>query len=411
MRASRLLVALLAIPGCVADPADMGGGDDDVVDPPPPPVDTAPVAAARPAMAWGGNSHLAVWDTPRNGGQDIYGTRVAADGRVLDPDGIAIGAGAGDQFTPRVAWNGQVFLVVWKDSRAGEAIYGARVDLDGKVLDPAGIAIATDGGASQFPDVASDGRDFLVVWEGPCGLPSCEHGVSGAIVSGAGVVGAPMRIAGVAALSYTPRVAYASGGYVVTWAEIAASGAHDVHARRVASTGALGADLAVSTAASNQIAPAIASNGTSFFVAWQDTRDGAPRTYGARLGAEGAVVDRDGIALSAAGRWRDPPDVAFANGAFVVAWTEPVGDAIALRTARVDATGAVASGATVVSMPSAGGSPLLDDKHPVLSASPAGATIAWQDAWDDEQSTVYGGRLGASHELVDEQVLSTMIVP
>ena len=73
----------------------------------------------------------------------------------------------GDQFSPAVASNGSEFLVVWEDRRNGideTDIYASRVAADGTTLDPDGIAIATADGLEWTPEVASDGTNFLVVW-------------------------------------------------------------------------------------------------------------------------------------------------------------------------------------------------------------------------------------------------------
>ena len=206
MRAPGLFIALMIVVGCATPPGPEESGPDagDVpdTDAAPVTVTVTPTEAARPAIAAGGASHLVVWDTPRNGTTDIYGTRMNASGQVLDPDGLPIAVAAGTQIGPRVAFNGQLYLVVWKDNRLGRAaIFGARVQSDGVVLDPGGIVIDDSGGSTQFPDVASDGAGFLVVWEGRCSAADCEHGVSGAVVSATGVVSARRRIAAPAALS------------------------------------------------------------------------------------------------------------------------------------------------------------------------------------------------------------------
>ncbi len=73
----------------------------------------------------------------------------------------------GDQLSPAVASNGSEFLVVWEDRRNGideTDIYASRVAADGTTLDPDGIAIATADGLEWTPEVASDGTNFLVVW-------------------------------------------------------------------------------------------------------------------------------------------------------------------------------------------------------------------------------------------------------
>ncbi|HUQ03997.1 MAG TPA: hypothetical protein VM261_15975 [Kofleriaceae bacterium] len=423
--ASRALLVLVCLAACVTPPDDDPGleldagvvadvdasaGTDTDTDAATPPANVEPTAAARPAIAGGAGTQLVVWDTHRNGTTDIYGARLDANGRVLDPDGLSIAVAPGTQITPRVAFNGTLFLVVWKDNRAGRAsIVGARVRLDGTVLDPAGVVIAADGGTTQLPDVASDGTDFLVVWEGPCA--GCVHGVSGATVSGAGVVGAARRLAPVDALSYTPAVAYSGGTYLVTWAAVNANGDHDVHGRLVSRSAAPGADVAIAAAPGNQIIPAVAGNGASFFVVWQDTRSGDVQTYGARVAATGTVLDGSGLALSTSGRWHDRPAVVHTTAGYVASWTEPSGaDDVVVCTHLVGAGGAPSATSRFFAAASAGGSPLDDDKQLVLAAAGDRVTVAWQTSWEGD-FTVVGARIRAANEvLAAPATLSTSLV-
>src|SRR5688572_20546228 len=65
--------------------------------------------------------------------------------------------------TPRVASDGDDFLVVWNDIRGfSREVRGTRVRDDGTVLDPASIVIA--GGNGQSLSVASNGRNYVVAY-------------------------------------------------------------------------------------------------------------------------------------------------------------------------------------------------------------------------------------------------------
>ena len=80
---------------------------------------------------------------------DIYCARVAAgSGRMLDPAGIRICAAADLQEWPAVAFDGSNFLVVWQDLRNGGDydVYGARVSEAGELLDPGGFAVVRRAG-------------------------------------------------------------------------------------------------------------------------------------------------------------------------------------------------------------------------------------------------------------------------
>jgi hypothetical protein len=125
----------------------------------------------KPRVSFAGGNFLVVWQDLRNERDyDVYCARVSPEGRTLDDKGILVAGGAHNQVSPRVAWDGRVFLVVWEDFRSGShyEIYGARVSSDGKVLDPKGIEIA--GSEKSYlhrttPAVASVGEGkSLVVW-------------------------------------------------------------------------------------------------------------------------------------------------------------------------------------------------------------------------------------------------------
>jgi hypothetical protein len=79
----------------------------------------------------------------------------------VDPSPV-IGPAASDQRYPSVASNGTDYFVVWHDLRIGTDwdIYGARVAPDGTVLDPTGIAVSTAANNQYEPSVASDGTDY-----------------------------------------------------------------------------------------------------------------------------------------------------------------------------------------------------------------------------------------------------------
>src|SRR5213075_2593742 len=101
----------------------------------------APDDQEEPCVAANGNGYFVVWADKRTYGSteyDIYGARVSSAGEVLDPVGIPICTDPGRQTSPRVAFDGQKYLVVWEDDRESTAefqlyqIYGARVGTNGQ---------------------------------------------------------------------------------------------------------------------------------------------------------------------------------------------------------------------------------------------------------------------------------------
>jgi len=130
---------------------------------------------ATPRVAFGKGLYLVVWREGwhgKGGNARIYAARVDTNGKILDPKGIAIAPSQrGVQVWPRLAFGGGNFLVVWQDlrNRKDFDVLGARVSPEGKVLDSTPIALAQAPDNQVLPDVASDGEHFLVVWQGVVG--------------------------------------------------------------------------------------------------------------------------------------------------------------------------------------------------------------------------------------------------
>jgi hypothetical protein len=124
-----------------------------------------------PHVAFGGDVFLVVWQEGwhgEGGRSRIYAARVSPEGKVLSPGGIPLAAAdAGVQEYPRVAFGGGLFLVVWQDMPGGEDadVLAARVTTEGELLDDEPLTLAVGPGSQALPDVASDGHQFLVVWQ------------------------------------------------------------------------------------------------------------------------------------------------------------------------------------------------------------------------------------------------------
>jgi hypothetical protein len=117
------------------------------------------------AIAWNGEIFLVVWADGRVSESDIRGVRLLPDGRILDPQGISIASGALPEWQPAVAWDGGTFVVEWVDGRAGTslpALVVAHVGADGLVR-PERTEIVTATQLTIAAQIASggDGRSLL----------------------------------------------------------------------------------------------------------------------------------------------------------------------------------------------------------------------------------------------------------
>lgn len=242
------------------------------------------------SIAAGTDVSLVVWSEQRET-NDLYAARVSA-GVVLDPAGIVISAARRDQLSPSVASNGTEFLVVWDDdSDVVRTIRAARVTSSGVVLDPGGFVVAPGPSRQVTPVVSWDGSSFLVVWGDE---RSGSSDLYGARVSSAGVVLDP-------------------AGFPICTAPFFQGGAR------------------------------VASSTEGSLVAWTDFRNNQwNQLFAARVSRQGVVLDPNGFAIGQGFAQRRASEVSFGEDAFLVAWTEQLGGFdTTLRGARVALDGGV----------------------------------------------------------------------
>ena len=132
--------------------------------------------------------------------------------------------------------------------------------------------------------------------------------------------------------------------------------------------------IPVSTAAVNEQHPSVVSDGTNFFVAWEDARNGALDLYGSRISAAGSVLNPTGIPISTATNIQRNPDVAYNGTNYLVAWED-------LRTggANIDAA-RVSTAGTVLDATGIGVSTLATvEQEPSVASDGTGFLIGWTD--------------------------------
>ena len=288
-----------------------------------------------PAVAFDGTNFLAVWADLRNPtpqdpfSYDIYAARITPDGSVLDVTGIPIAHNYPEAPAPDVAFDGTNFLVVWN----GGSIYGARVSPDGVVLDPEPLIVG-GGGPTSGPAISAGGGSSLVTWE-TC-VANCATGpprvfqTQGARVSPSGVVLDSIEI-GPPNGGIDPRrpdVAFDGTNHLVVWQQVGTvspSLQYDVFARRVSPAGtAVGQAFPITSQPASEELPAVGFDGTNFLAVWNaDPVSSSGRVRGARVTPGAVVLDASGFDIST--DRGSAPTVAFDGMNHFVAWASPTG--------------------------------------------------------------------------------------
>ena len=309
-----------------------------------------------PALAAGANGFLAVWQDQRTvlegstnaafnpglgNAQDIYAARLDATGKLIDGKPIVISNQAHQQAVPKVAWNGQHWLVAFLTVRPGdyysEDLVAVRVAPDGTVVDATPKVLRAQDGKSEISNlaVASDGSGWAVVWEdfNSAGV----RGVEGIRVEGDGTVGVARSLWYDSSNTYAHHVdiAFATDRFLVTWArnssEIGTGRSHFLMGLRV-TTSLTRIDAAPflldNYTWADAARPSVASNGTDFLVAWHEMVNvNDAQIFAARVPRSGALLDPAGIQLGTIQTYGNlTPAVAWNGFEYVVAFDNAAGN-------------------------------------------------------------------------------------
>lgn len=284
----------------------------------------------RPKTVFGKGVFLVVWSDLRNGRDyDVYGSRVTPEGKVLDPDGILVSGGAHNQVKPQLAFDGETFVVAWMDYRSNREyqVYAARISTDGKVLDPDGIAVCR--GASYEPAVASagGGRSLIVLCQ-PAN--PTRDGFGGAFLQGGKL--APEQVAAHlpgAKPDFYPRalnahrsLAVGKNGFLLVYQNYVPAGRAGIQciadAMFIHPDGARDPFISISGKPHRAVYPDVAWDGASYVTCWTDPTDnqGAgdinvshgvySRLYASRLDENGKLLTPPGAPIAIGGTSESP---------------------------------------------------------------------------------------------------------
>ncbi|HWO57505.1 MAG TPA: IPT/TIG domain-containing protein, partial [bacterium] len=189
-----------------------------------------------------------------------------------------------------------------------------------------------------------------------------------------------------------------AGGAIIAWADFRNGATADIYAQRVNGSGVVqwAADgISLSTAANNQTFPQLISDGSGgAIVVWEDNRTGSADIYAQRVNHDGtAAWTIDGIPISAAANSQLSPQlVSDGSGGAIIVWQDHRNGTTDLYAQRVNGAGSLqwsADGVAVTTAPSAQQSAAL------VSDGAGGAIIVWQDHRAGTNSDIYAQRIGA----------------
>jgi hypothetical protein len=257
-----------------------------------------------PAIAFTGDGYSVIWSDSRHGtgNREIYLQRVVAAG-ALAGGNLRLTSASGYSGYPGIAWSGTELAIAWEDSRlvSHDEVYFARFDKAGGAISQQ-VPLSNAFGRAYDPWPVWNGSVFAIAWEDGSSSSGSDIYFS-TVDPGALNPGTPVRRTNVAGSSVLPVAAWTGSAYGLAW-EDTRSGQSEVYFARSGATGAaLGIDPPAisSTSDSGQaFYPSLAWNGSTFGIAYEDSRTGTFLIYVTFLLADGTRVGPD-VPISSGG--------------------------------------------------------------------------------------------------------------
>ena len=283
--------------------------DGTVLDPSGVPIHTPsfPNAPYNARLTWAGDEFLLAW----SGNNAIQGLRF--NSALQSVGGVfPISAGTGGNF-PDVASNGTDFFVVWQFS---SSVYGTRVNHAGQVLDPGGINISGSHGGYPLPEVAWDGTQWFATWVSGNNTYVARVATNGTLLDPNGIV--------VSGTAYTSALTgQPGGGARLVWSDLrTAAGRYDIYSAAVAPNGTVGAAAAIALGAPAQLRLRFAANGVGYLVTFLSETAGDIRIKGQRLDAAGNALDAEPFLIAGGSLAIRNPAVAWNGLHYLVVWEQ-----------------------------------------------------------------------------------------
>jgi hypothetical protein len=275
----------------------------------------------EPSVTLCGDDYFVNWEQQvdfwsyRQDYRQVQGRRVSRNGELLDSTPAILSLGPARQGYPNVASDGENFLGAWPDYRhdsLGRLYYlvqCSRFTGEGERLDTSPIPL----GSALYglaPGVAFGGGCYIVTWQDSTGMWAKR-------VTPAGVVldSVPLHMPDMARAYSCTDAAFGDSFFLVAWA----NGDNGIHGCRVTPTGtALDSTPLLLGGSWYAGFPQVAFDGDNFLVAWRDGGDdGLQRCV--RVSQAGVVLDTADITLGPGGGVYYPwntLDVAFGSGVY-----------------------------------------------------------------------------------------------
>ena len=360
-----------------------------------------PGAQRYPDVATNGRDYLVVWQDERFPNEThVYGTRVTSGGRVLDPGGIPIGASPSVQYAPSVAWDGRNYIVAWIDgtgSPEGDDLKAARVSPAGVVLDRTPIAVATAPHGQGPPELAWTGKSTLVVWQDArdgktARMWATQIDRRGRVLrpDGFQLVSGPQ--------GGNPRIGCSRGQCLAAWGYDRMDGA------RIAANGRVldrkGLPIVHWSPAGQPFDPVVAAAGRDWLVVWRQEwsdRERAADISAIRVTRGGRLRRRVPMRLVSAGGYQMDPDVTWTGANYLVVFSDDRAASWDIGALRLSAGGRRLDRDRIRIHPG-----YSRQEYPAVASNGRNSLVVWQGS-SQSPSDIFGARVTRSGRVLERR--------
>ncbi|MEW6536814.1 MAG: DNRLRE domain-containing protein [Candidatus Auribacterota bacterium] len=266
-----------------------------------------------PFVSTNGNTYFVVWSTDLGARYasfheyGVYGRFFNLNGTPTGSEFLIENYTYSEHLDATVASNGENYLVVWPDNDGIGTDYTGTLNfgLYGQIMTNSGTltgskflinTYTTD--RQTFPSIASDGTNYLVVWQSLNNRDGNEYDIYGQIISSDGrKLGTEFRInTSFLYNQLNPRAAWNGLSYLVVWETRNSSKTDaEIYGQLVDENGnKIGGEIQINTYTTNyQLLPRIASDGENFFVTWHSANQD-----GGLYGVYGRIIQDNGVPLT-----------------------------------------------------------------------------------------------------------------
>lgn len=293
-------------------------------------------------IAFGDSSYLVTWTDRRiylKG--NIYGQLVSLSGTLIDTPVIICDVKNNHYAMSNITRGKDNYFVIWEENyNDGDSskLWGRFVSFDGKMCGDS-FRIGTEKKFNSYPDIAFDGKNYLIVWSRTSYKNKGFFDIYGQLIDSTGnLIDTSFLIIEGKDHVLTPSLASNGLNYLVV-----TDGIVDTLIGQVVGTdGSLIGQPIIVSAIPQSYAQAVRVgwDGTNYLAAWDDERDGGNiNPHGQWFSAQGVLLDTNFAIIQ---HWaiQDPPRIASdSEGNYLVVYCDSRGDGFDLYGTMLNKNG------------------------------------------------------------------------